>query len=173
MSNFVFVALVGLGCLSRLIPHVDQFTLIFASVLILNLYFSRIQVAVGAFMMLFLSDVALASVFGEWGYPGQLWNYFSFVALAGLRLNPQRAGVLRLWVGYPALACLSFFATSNFGVWLFSGLYSKTVGGLLECYLLAIPFFWPTVASTLVSFPILELVARRVRADLPRGLEIA
>jgi len=34
-----------------------------------------------------------------------------------------------------------FFITTNFGVWLVSGIYPLTLSGLATCYIAALPFF--------------------------------
>ncbi len=38
-----------------------------------------------------------------------------------------------------------FFVVTNFGVWAFSSLYSKTMEGLITCYVAAIPFLQNTL----------------------------
>ena len=43
-----------------------------------------------------------------------------------------------------------FYVVTNFGMWLFSGIYPRTLGGLEACYIAAIPFFQNTVAGDLV-----------------------
>ena len=45
---------------------------------------------------------------------------------------------------------LIFFIITNFGVWALGSLYEKNLKGLIECYILAIPFFGNTFLSTLV-----------------------
>jgi hypothetical protein len=44
---------------------------------------------------------------------------------------------------------------SNFAVWVFSGIYAKTLAGLVQCYVMAIPFFRGTFASDLIYTPLL------------------
>ena len=44
---------------------------------------------------------------------------------------------------------LVFFIISNFGVWIMENMYEKNLNGLINCYLLAIPFFKNTFISTL------------------------
>ena len=65
-----------------------------------------------------------------------------------------------------ALASLSgstiFYLISNFGVWALgspgvSNLpYDKTLSGLIECYVFAIPFFPNTFLSTLIFLPLIS-----------------
>ena len=42
-----------------------------------------------------------------------------------------------------------FFILTNLGVWAFDTLYPKTIGGLMDCYVMAIPFFGNTLLSSL------------------------
>ena len=49
------------------------------------------------------------------------------------------------------LSCsLLFFATTNFAVWAFSGMYSLDMAGLIACYVAALPFLKYTVACDLL-----------------------
>ena len=40
-----------------------------------------------------------------------------------------------------------FYVVSNFGVWLFDAMYAKSLAGLVECYVAAIPFFGNALAG--------------------------
>ena len=51
-----------------------------------------------------------------------------------------------------------FYLISNFGVWLLTGMYSKNFSGLVECYILAIPFLANTIIST-IFFSYAALIA--------------
>ena len=42
---------------------------------------------------------------------------------------------------------LLFFATTNFAVWAFSGMYPKDVAGLVQCFVLALPFLHNSIAG--------------------------
>ena len=55
------------------------------------------------------------------------------------------------------LSSIIFFVCSNFGVWLFSEFYTKDLEGLLQCYVLAIPFFTNTIISTFVFGMLFEI----------------
>jgi hypothetical protein len=56
------------------------------------------------------------------------------------------------WIGGAALiGSLQFFLLSNFGTWLSPALaYPHTFGGLIRCYIAAIPFFRNTLISDLL-----------------------
>jgi hypothetical protein len=45
---------------------------------------------------------------------------------------------------------LLFFATTNFAVWAFSGMYAPDLHGLVHCYVAALPFLWNTVAGDML-----------------------
>ena len=57
---------------------------------------------------------------------------------------------------YGFAGSLIFFIVSNFGVWalgspgVYDVAYEKNLTGLIECYILAIPFFGNTFLSTLI-----------------------
>ena len=53
------------------------------------------------------------------------------------------------------VASLQFFVVTNFGSWLGSPLYPKTVAGLIECFVAAIPWFTPSLISYIVFVPVL------------------
>jgi hypothetical protein len=57
-----------------------------------------------------------------------------------------------LWIGAAVVvASLQFFLISNFGAWLGSfATYPHTLGGLVSCYIAAIPFYGRTLASDLL-----------------------
>jgi len=48
---------------------------------------------------------------------------------------------------------LFFFLWTNFGVWLLSTMYPKTISGLLLCYVRALPFLRMQTISTLIFVP--------------------
>jgi len=50
---------------------------------------------------------------------------------------------------YAISSSLIFFIITNFSVWAFGGLYEKNLIGLINCYLLAIPFFTNIILSTI------------------------
>jgi hypothetical protein len=56
--------------------------------------------------------------------------------------------VKKINVGTILLSSVIFFIVSNFGVWLLY--YPQTLEGLIQCYALAIPFFFNTVLGDLI-----------------------
>jgi hypothetical protein len=83
------------------------------------------------------------------------WVYLSVLlnVLLG-RLLQQTESAWKIG-GVALLASVQFFVVTNFGSWLGSPLYPKTMAGLIECYTLGLPWFRPTLIANLVFVPVL------------------
>ena len=56
------------------------------------------------------------------------------------------------------VSSFGFFIITNFGAWLTLEMYEKNLTGLLQSYVLAIPFFHNTLISTLIYLVVLKLL---------------
>ena len=56
------------------------------------------------------------------------------------------------------LSSVCFFIITNFGAWLILDMYEKNFAGLLQSYVLAIPFFHTTLISTFLYLIFLKLL---------------
>ena len=149
----------------RLVPHPPNFTPIGAMALFSGAYLGRRIVAFAAPLgALLLSDLVLGF------YHGQATVYFSVALIVMLGMVAlRRVSLLR--VGTAAVASsILFFVITNFGMWLFSGFYPRTLIGLEACYVAAIPFFQNTLAGDLFyaallfgGFRLAEHLAPRLR----------
>jgi hypothetical protein len=80
-------------------------------------------------------------------------------------------------LGTALLSSILFFVITNFGVWLTGGgwFYPRTWQGLVECYVMAIPFFRNTLAGDLVFtgvlFGLFELFLRSIRASEKKAIQ--
>ena len=146
MDLLLVAFLIGFDVATRLLPHVPGVWPFAASALFAGrmLRVPALAVIVPLAAML-LSNVALA---------GDDWR-ITIVVCAAITL-PAFAGMLaRRWPGaIPVIAAmlscsLIFFATTNFAVWAFSGMYSLTWQGLVQCYVAALPFLDKTVLGDL------------------------
>jgi hypothetical protein len=150
----------------RLVPHPPNFTPIGAMALFSGAYLGRRVLAfVAPLAALLLSDLVLGF------YHGQATVYFSVALIVMLGMVAlQRRSALRIAAAALASSVL-FFVITNFGMWLFSGFYPRTVAGLEACYVAAIPFFQNTVAGDLFyaallfgGFRVAELAMPRLQA---------
>lgn len=165
----ILIAIVAAAAL-RLVPHPPNFTPIGAMALFSGAMLGRrgliaLAAPLGA---LVLSDLALGLF-----YPGMAFVYSSvaLVVVIGWAVASRRSV---LSVGVAAFAsAISFFLLTNFGVWLMSGMYPLTAGGLAACYVAAIPFFQNTLAGDLFysallfgGFALLERAVPQLRASV-------
>lgn len=88
---------------------------------------------------MFVGDVVLARLHGYAVLSPVtpfIYGGFFVQALLGRALRSKRGGA----VGAAVLGALAFFVLSNLGVWVEGMLYPRTAGGLLACYLAALPY---------------------------------
>ncbi|HEY2001265.1 MAG TPA: DUF6580 family putative transport protein [Acidobacteriaceae bacterium] len=104
------------------------------------------------------------------------WLWYAAVLVLGSLLLKQRTNVTRVVSG-SLLASTSFFAVSNYAVWVGSGMYPHTLGGLTACYAAAIPFYRNDLVSTLlvtgVAFGVEALVRRSRQTSVASHGQIA
>jgi hypothetical protein len=81
----------------------------------------------------------------------RLWVYgaIALITLLGRTLQNHRRNPLAV-IGGSLAASLLFFVVTNFGVWLMSGWYTRTISELVRCFALAVPFFRHTVTGDLL-----------------------
>jgi len=129
--------LIVLGVIARLIPHPWNFTPIGA----LGLFAGancrpRVAWLVPLCALLFADFIV-----GFYNPLSMLFVYIGFLCgpLIGRLIISQRRSVGRIGSAV-VVSSTVFFLLSNLGVWL-SGYYPLTLAGLIECYVLAIPFY--------------------------------
>jgi len=144
--GFCFL-LILFAALSRLLPHPYNFTPVGALGLFAGAYLGMRRYWLMPLIALLVSDVLIGFY-----HPLVMFSvYLSFIITAcisrAVLLNKR--SVLRI-AGTTLSASVIFFVLSNFGDWL-SGIngYALTLSGLLECYVMAIPFFGNTVLGDL------------------------
>jgi len=100
---------------------------------------------------LLLSDYAVIHfIYGghyRWFSP-YTWMGFLLVGLLGWTLR-KRLTVTRVVLASLA-GSVAFFLVSNFGVWVGWKTYPPTFGGLIDCYVAALPFFRNSLLGDLV-----------------------
>lgn len=121
--------------------------------------FAKRTVAYLAPMAIYLAgDLGVLAITGrlDWAfYADQPVTYLSvaLVVSCGFIARAQRS-----WRKIAAAglgSAVLFFAVSNFGTWALGAIYPKTWAGLVDCYVMAIPFFRNTLISMGVFLPLL------------------
>ena len=131
---------------SRLIPHPPNFT----SLMALSFY---VPVFLG---LRYIPSLLIAFILTDFiiGYhSGTHWTWGSVLVIGLISQYFSKNMSLRL-VGALTGAFI-FFLVTNFGVWI-SGMYGYTINGLLNCFVLAIPFFTYSLISTLIFSVLIE-----------------
>jgi hypothetical protein len=151
--TLLVVALVLLAALSRLLPHPPNFTPIEAIALFAGATLgSRWLAVLVPIAALFVSDLVLGL---HAGMPA-VYACVALLALAGGRLGPAPRA---RWIALAGLGgAVLFYLVTNFVTWLGIGhppMYPMTAEGLLACYVAALPFFGPTLASQLLFAAVL------------------
>jgi uncharacterized protein DUF6580 len=145
-KNIFLLILVLLAVFSRLIPHPLNFTPIGALGLFAGAYIVDKRVWLLPLCALLLSDFFV----GFYEPIAMLFVYlgFALTAFVGRLLLSEKRSPLNL--GGAALSSATiFFIVSNFGTWLSGTLYPISIAGLVECYVMAIPFYGNTLLGDL------------------------
>lgn len=162
ISTFVFLALIGIGVVSRMVEAAPNFAGVAAVALFAGFFFStRLAVTVPLAAML-ISD----SIIGFYD-PRQMAVVYAMLILpVMLRTFVAPAGRPTPWriLGAAALCSAAFFLATNLAVWAFGTIYTHDFAGFLLCYTKALPFFRFTIASDLaysgVLFAAYALITR-------------
>lgn len=148
--RFIFItSAILVAAVSRLFPHIPNFTPVAAMALFGGAYFTNKRMAMLMPMaVMFLSDVALELLTG-WGFHDTMiyvYIAFAITSLIGIRVG-RNVNTLSVAGGALASSVL-FFIITNFGVWAASG-FQAGIAGLNTTYVLGIPFFAPTLVGDL------------------------
>ncbi|MFK7818623.1 MAG: DUF6580 family putative transport protein [Planctomycetaceae bacterium] len=176
MRFFAVLALVFTGAALRLtgmkVPFLGvddptNFAPIGAIAIFCGLHFrNRLLALAIPLLATFAADLVLAAQnddFRSYLFSGTMLfvyvSWFLYVVCGmGLRSFWKKAGVDRsksilrgtTLVGTSLLGSVVFFLVSNFGVWVASSFYPRTMAGLAECFVAAVPFFRGTLQGDLL-----------------------
>jgi arginine exporter protein ArgO len=101
-------------------------------------------------VILAVTDPILGMIFGFAAFTALTpFVYFGFIL--NLWIGRHLRHRERIWhiAGAASLCSLQFFLVTNFAEWATGRLYPHTLVGLVDCYVLAIPFFAWTLAGDL------------------------
>ena len=145
------IGLVLLLAFSRLIPHPPNFTPIIAVAIMSGYFFKNINLS---FLTLIVAMLVSDLFIGF--YENVIFVYASLLLITFVFYKISNKINFKSLFIYSFAGSLIFFTVSNFGVWalgspgVYDIAYDKNFNGLLQCYILAIPFFGNTFLSTLI-----------------------
>lgn len=145
-SNTLFFSaalIIAAAAFTRLFPHFYNFTAIGAMAVFGGSVIKdkKLALLLPVCAML-LSDICFELFTSTKGFYGisQFFVYGAFLIITALSTLMKKRSVTNI-----ALACVwsaaIFFVISNFGVWVSSDFYPKTLSGLADCFFVAIPFY--------------------------------
>ena len=150
-KEIFLISLILILALARLIPHPPNFTPIIAVALISGYFFKNINLS----LLILLVAMLLSDLFIGF-YENMIFVYASLLLITFVfHKISKKINFKNLFI-YCFAGSLIFFIFSNFGVWALGSpgvldvAYEKNLSGLVECYILAIPFFGNTFLSTLI-----------------------
>lgn len=140
----IALGLITFAVISRTLPHPPNFAPIAAIALFSGAILPRRLALTLPLIAMVISDVFIGMhdlIFVTWG---------SFVLMALIAsYGLKRVTAFRIFA-YSFLGSVLFFAITNFAVWAQSGMYPRTMAGLIDCFVLAIPFFRNTLLGDFV-----------------------
>jgi len=145
LELFVALALIATGVAFRFLPHLPNFTPIGAIALFGGVYLSRRMAIAMPILAMAISDFFI----GSYEIKLMMAVYGSFVLTVFLGFWLKRFKKYHAaWAGSLASAFL-FFAITNFAVWVFTPWYPSNLAGLIQCYVMALPFLKNDLMGTL------------------------
>jgi hypothetical protein len=148
------------GVLLRLVPHLPNFAPITGIAIFGGTYLSKKYAVILPFLIIAISDYLLLYIspykidftqihpISAMFHSTTLYVWGSIIVsgIIGIWLKGHRS--FKNFVTASLFASLQFFIVTNFGVWA-EGMYNRDLGGLLESYMMGIPFFKWTVLGDL------------------------
>ena len=150
-KNIFPLGLILILTLSRIIPHPWNFTPVIAVAIMSGYFFKNIYFS---FSILLISMLVADLFLGF--YENMIFVYISLILISFIFYKFSKKINFKNLFFFSFLGSVIFFVISNFGVWVLESPslnnlpYEKNLSGLIECYILAIPFFHNTFLSTLV-----------------------
>lgn len=147
--------------LLRLVPHYPNFAPVTAIALFGGAYLSKrvafflplLVMVISDYLLLYVSpyDIDFSRIHPLTSLLHSttlfVWGSFLISSLIGIWISKKKT-VGR--VGFAAIfASLQFFIITNFGVWFMENMYPHNFGGLLQSYVMALPFYRGTFLGDL------------------------
>jgi hypothetical protein len=129
--------LITLGIAARFLPHPANFAPIGAIAIFSGLYLPKKWVLILPLAAMLFSDIFI----GFYSLPIMLSVYLSLAIMALIGLAVRNNKKLGTVLGGTVLGSVIFYLVTNFSVWAFGTMYSHNLAGLVQSYVMAIPFF--------------------------------
>lgn len=146
------------------LPHPMNFVPVTAAAIFAGLYLDRRVAVLLPLASLFVADLVQGI---SWIDVPFVYGSVAMAAVWAGQLKDRQSN-LKTFVpkvaGVTLGSSVMFFVITNFGVWLLQDLYSKDWTGLIQCYVMAVPFFKNALAGdilfTFVFVGCYEMISR-------------
>jgi hypothetical protein len=145
LKLLIVLLFILIGTCLRLLPHPPNFTPIIVLALFGSVCFSKKIAFILPMAIMMISDIFI----GYYEFSLMISIYGSILLCVSLGFWLKKHKKWQTILGSSLLAGLIFFLITNFAVWVFTPWYTKTLSGLVQCYLMAIPFFKMTLLGNL------------------------
>lgn len=140
MKNFNKISfilfLILIGAVTRFFPHAPNFTAIGAMALFGGTYLSKKTALILPILAMAISDAFLG--FYDLRIMAFVYGSFLICVFMGFFLKKNKKFYSILTASF--LSAFIFFILTNFAVFIFTPWYEKTLSGLIQCYIMALPF---------------------------------
>ncbi len=164
----VAAILVILGVACRLLPHAWNFAPIAAIALFAGVYIGRNYAISLPIVTMIIGDFFIG--FYEWRLMLVVYGCYVLIGLIGFSIKKHKS--IETVIASSITASVIFFIFTNWAVWQFSPWYAKSIEGLMQCYILALPFFRNTLLGNFFyvfalfgSYEVVMFLARRETAN--------
>lgn len=159
------VVLVALGVSSRLLPHLWNFTPIIAIALFAGIYMGKKYALALPLAVMLISDIFIG--FDSLAMSISIYGSIALAGLLAYGLRKHKS--FQVVTGIAVASSILFFLITNAAVWAFSPLYAPNFAGLMQSYVMGIPFFRNALMGDLfytgVLFGVYELAVNRSRVS--------
>ncbi|MFY0643233.1 MAG: hypothetical protein JXR19_02085 [Bacteroidia bacterium] len=152
--------ILSLTAVSRIWIPINNFSPIGAMALMGGAFFGRRLLAFALpLLSLFIGDLVLTQVSAAHGSYLFSANFFmvyaafAVIVLLGIAIS-QKLDLKRVF-GMSLVSAAVFFILTNFGAWLFFGMYPMNIGGLMASFAAGLPFLQNTLISQIAFSVIL------------------
>ena len=150
------VLLILILSFSRLIPHPWNFSPILATGIFAGFYFRNFYLSLFIVIFsMFLGDLFLGF------HNTMFFTYISLSAAVGLGIYIKSFKITEIAIS-GVISSIVFFLVTNFGAWLTLEIYEKSLSGLINSYVMAIPFFHNTLIGTFLYLIVLKVVLESI-----------
>jgi len=136
-KKLTLLLLVILGISARFLPHPANFAPIGAIALFGGLYLPKRYAIILPLIAMLISDIFIG--FYSWQIMLSVYVCFGLTGLSGLFIRNHKN--FFSVVSVTLLSSVSFFLITNAAVWAFGTMYTHNFAGLMQSYVMAIPFF--------------------------------